>query len=229
MGPVLTSSTGAQNITMRPLFGCIAALQDHCAASFTVDASSRAVCTAWLPKELQQCLPGALLEYAVALAGCSAQGDQSVGPTRNERGQQGADEGTSKPVLGLSREQLLEYPDGIVYDLLASQPELLEAFQKSLVAFASSSSKAPSARGVSRGHLQSYSSETRVLLGLQIRQRMVQHERLRAALLLGTMNPLSMVSALSEAAAAAATLSGSAVAGARQKLLSLQEIHFGTA
>lgn len=229
MGPVLMSSTGPQNITMRPLFGCIAALQDHCAASLTVDASSRAVCTARLPEELQQCLPGALLEYAVALAGYSAQGGQSIGPARIERGQQGGDEGTSKPVLGLSREQLLEYPDGIVYDLLASQPELLEAFQKSLVAFTSISSKAPSARGVSRGHLQSYSSETRVLLGLQIGQRMVQHERLRAALLLGTMNPLSMVSALSEAAAAPATLSGSAVAEARQKLLSLQEIHFGTA
>ena len=193
------------------MYGCIAALHDHCAALPRADSSAESACTTRLPEELHHCLPGVLLIYAAAKASCSVQG------------------APDKAAQGVPQEQLRQYPDSIVYGLLAHQPDLMEPFVKALIAFASSGSSAPCEGAVGRSAMPSYSTEDQVLLGLLIGHKMVQHEKLRPALLLGTVRPRSMVSALTEAAAAVSTLPGGAVAAARQKLLSLQEIHFGAA
>ena len=170
-----------------------------------------------LPQKLQQCLPGALLEYAAAKIGSSA-GEQSAS---------GAGDRGKVEAGRASQEQLAEYPDGIVYELLAAEPALLQPFVEALLASAASSRHAPHGEGVSSAPKHGSSEESRVLSSLLIGQKMLQHEQLRAALLTGKVNPGSVVSALSEAAGADAKLSDSAVAAARQKLLSLREIHFG--
>lgn len=194
------------------MYGCIAALHDHCAALPTQNSSSGSASTTSRLEELQHCLPGALLTYAVVTASCSVQGAVP-----------------EKAAQGVLQEQRWQYPDGIVYGLLACQPFLIEPFVEALTAFASSAIDVLCEGAAGRNAMPSYSNEDRVLLALLIGQKMVQHEQLRAALLLGTVRPRSMVSALTEAAASASPLSGGAVAAARQKLLSLQEIHFGAA
>ena len=191
-------------------------MRDHSMAAPAAQISS-AKAPERLPQEFQQCLPGALLEYAAAKIGSSA-GTQSAFRA-GDRGKQEA--GRS------SQEQLAEYPDGIVYDLLAAEPALLQPFVEALLASAASSRHAPHGGGVSGSPMHGSNEESRVLSGLLIGQKMLQHEQLRAALLTGKVSPGSMVSALSEAAGADAKLSDSAVTAARQKLLSLREIHFG--
>ena len=208
------------------MYGCIAALHDCCAALPSAgQGSSGGACTSSLPEELQECLPGALLGYACGYAAVQ----DALARSSVDSSMEGAQAADSRAPVGVSDPEIAHYPDNIVYDLLAFQPALLEPFVQALIAYACSSSVSGSNGGEGRIVLNSSDVEKRVLHSLQIGQKMVQHERLRAALLLGTVSPCSMVSALTEAAAAASTLSGGALASARQKLLSLQEIHFGTA
>lgn len=216
MAPVLASAVTSQGRSARALYGCIVALRDHSMAAPAAEMSS-AKAAERLPQKLQQCLPGALLEYAAAKIGSSA-GEQSASRV--------GDRGKVKAGRA-SQEQLAEYPDGIVYDLLAAEPALLQPFVEALLASAASSRHAPHGEGVSSAPMHGSSEESRVLSSLLIGQKMLQHEQLRAALLTGKVSPGSVVSALSEVAGADAKLSDSAVAAARQKLLSLREIHFG--
>ena len=125
------------------------------------------------------------------------------------------------------KRQPILYPHGIAYDLLAHHPALVEPFVQALLGYAcSSSGVAPAGSEWGTTVLRNI-QEKRVLYGLLIGQKMVQHEKLRSGLLLGASSPHSLVSALTQAAAAADMLNSSSVAAARQKLLSLQEIHFG--
>ena len=207
------------------MYGCIAALHDCCAASPLATGSSGAARTSSLPEELQEHLPGALLVYA---CGCAAVQEAPV-DSRADIGMEGTHAADSMALAGASNPQIAQYPDGIVYNLLACQPALVEPFVQALIAYACSSSGSQTEGSAERIDILGSSIEERVLYSLQIGQKMVQHEQLRAALLLGTLSPRSMVSALTEAATAASTLSGGALEAARQKLLSLQEIHFGAA
>ena len=222
---MLAASLDGISRSLRPLYGCIAALRNHCAALPLANGSSGEACTISLPMELQLCLPGALVVYT---SSCTAQDGLSVLQSR-DRGMEGAREGPSHGVLEVAQMQLGDYPDSIVYDLLAYQPALVEPFLRALIDFAcsSSSSSLPVVGGEGCIVLLSPSSEERLLLGLLIAQKLVQNEKLRAALLLHTISLQRLVSVLTDNAGGAGMLSGSGVATARQKLLSLLEIHFG--
>ncbi len=219
MAPVLKASLVEEDRSKRSLYGCIAALHDCCAAWPAAASSLGDACTSSLPQELQECLPGALLQYA-----CGYVAVQDALARSRADSSMSADSGT---LAGASDPPIAQYPDGIVYDLLSCQPALVEPFVQALIAYACASSVSRDEGGEERIDLLSSSIEKRVLYSLQIGQKMVQHEQLRAALLVGTVSPRSMVSALTEAATAASALSGGLLAAARQKLLSLREIHFG--
>ena len=228
MSPVLAASAADQSRTLRPAYGCIAALHDHCAASPTAHSLSGKACPTSLPQELCPCLPEVLLFYAAVKAGHTVQSAQDLLPTEGDRAfPREAHEPPNKAALGVSPEQLSQYPDCIVYDLLAYQPDMMKPFVEGLIALPSIGSLVPSEGAVGRNAFPSYGTEEWTLLGLLMGQKVVQHEKLRSASLLGTVSPRSMVSALLEASASASTLAGSAVAAARQKLLTLQEIHLG--
>lgn len=213
MASVLTASIESKGGSARSVYGCTVVLRDYCAASSTVHGDA---CSASLPGELMRCLPEALLMYCCGYT--AIEEELSLARLGNVGVAGGLHESPASNVLAGSEESSILYPDGVVYDLLAHHPALAEPFVQALLEFARSSSTA--ATGGSAGG-------TIVLHSLLIGQKMVQHEKLRSALLLGASSPHSLVSALTQAAAAADSLYASSVVAARQKLLSLQEIHFG--
>ena len=162
MAPVLASAVTSQGRSTRALYGSIVAMRDHSMAAPAAQISP-AKAPERLPQEFQRCLPGALLEYAAAKIGSSA-GKQSASRA-GDRGKQEAGRA--------SQEQLTEYPDGIVYDVLAAEPALLQPFVEALLASAASSRHARHGGGVSGAPMHGSNKESRVLSGLLIGQKML--------------------------------------------------------
>lgn len=221
LAPVLAASISANDRSLRALYGSMTAVQDSGAAGSPVCSLADKQIPA-LPTQLQQCLPGAVLEYAAAIASASAHWTQDSAPT-GDQGTGAAGAASEGLAQAGSQGQLSPYPGDFAYDLLAAVPALLELFMKELAALATSKSQT-----VESNSLHGKSSEEKVLLSLLIAQKVMQHEKLRAALLLEISGPCTMIAELSAAAEGAAKLSSKAIAAARQKLLSLQEIHFGS-
>ena len=200
-------------------------VHDHCPAA---NASSASV-QHQLPAQLQQSLPDAAVGYAAATARQSACNGKLTASAASGEGDSSAGRSHDSPGIGTPLEQSSYYPDDLVYDLLAAAPQLLQPFMKGLTAFACSKTQEHVAENtVSSPSLHHESMEERLLVRLLIGQKMIQHKHLRAVLLCeADSSTILEMAGLCKAVGAAGQFSNQAIAAAKQKLLSLHEIHFG--
>ena len=182
-----------------------------------------------LPAQLKQSLPDAALGYAAATARHSACRAGLIASAASGEGGSIAGRNHDSSGTSTSQGQLSGYPDELVYDLLAAAPQLLQPFMERLTTFASSKTQEHAAgKNLSSPALLNVSMEESLLVSLLIGQKVVQHEHLRAVLLCKSdRSAILGIAGLCEAIGAVGQFSSQAIAAAKQKLLSLHEIHFG--
>ena len=225
---VLASSVTPQGRCMRAMYGSMTAvlgIHDGRPAAHTQSAGVQHQ----LPAQLQQSLPDAALGYAAATARQSACNAGLIASAASGEGDSVAGKSHDGPRINVLQEQVSEYIDDLVYDLLAAAPQLLQPYMERLTAFASGKTQEHAAkRKASSSLLLDGKMEERLLVSLLIGQEMIQHEHLRAVLLCESdRSAILGIAGLCETVGAAGQFSSQAIAAAKQKLLSLHEIQFG--
>ena len=182
-----------------------------------------------LPGQLQQSLPDAALGYAAATARQSACKDELIASAASGEGDSIAGTSHDGPGISVLEEQSSDYPKDLVLDLLAAAPQLLQPFMERLTTLASGKTQEHAAKiKASIPLLLDRNMEERLLVSLLIGQEMIQHDYLRAVLLCESdRSAILGIAGLCETVGAAGQFSSQAIAAAKQKLLSLHEIHFG--
>ena len=182
-----------------------------------------------LPAQLQQSLPDAALGYAAAAARQSACKAGLIASAASGGGDSIAGKSHDGSGINISQGQLSDYPNDLVYDLLAAAPQLLQPIMERLTTLTSGKTQEHAAKRMASGPLLlDGDMEDRLLVSLLIGQEMIQHEHLRAVLLCESdRSAILEIAGLCETVGATGQFSSQAIAAAKQKLLSLHEIHFG--
>ena len=229
---VLASSITPEGRSMRAMYGSMTAVLGIHDDRHTAHAQSAGV-QHKISAQLQQSLPDAALEYAAATARQSACKAGLIASAASGEGDSIAGMSHEGPGIKVLQEQLSKYPNALVYDLLAAAPQLLQPFMERLTTLACGKPQEHAAKRKASGPLSPGGNvEERLLVSLLIGQEMIQHEHLRAVLLCtqteaSDRSIILGIAGLCKVVGVAGQFSSQAIAAAKQKLLSLHEIHFG--